>query len=132
MSKRVINTSGAPSAIGPYSQAIEIDAGDKRILFLSGQIALVPETGTIESEDPEVQTHRIMKNIRAILEASGMSFKDIVKTTIFLDDLANFEKVNSIYSQYFSKPYPARSCVEVSRLPRSAKVEIEVIAVCDK
>ncbi len=122
--KKAIATDRAPQAIGPYSQAIQ--AGN--FLFISGQIPLNPEDGTIVSHNIEKQTHQVLKNIEAILTEAGYSLSDVVKTTVFLKDMSDFETVNTIYGQYFKHPFPARCAVEVGRLPKDVKVEIEAIA----
>ncbi len=122
--KKQISTDLAPSAIGPYSQAIEIDG----FLFASGQIPITPETGNIESDDISEQTHRVMKNIKAVLAECGVGFDAVVKTTVFLTDLNDFAAVNKIYGEYFTEPYPARSCIQVAALPKGAKIEAEIVA----
>ena len=122
--KTVIKTELAPKAIGPYSQAIML--GD--LLFASGQIAIDPTKGEIVEGGIEAQTPQVMENIKNILSTAGMGFSDVVKTMIFLTDLKNFALVNDIYGRYFSQEPPARSCVEVSSLPKGALIEIEVIA----
>lgn len=122
--KEIIKTSLAPQAIGPYSQAIMID----NILYTSGQIALDPATGKMVDGGIEEQTVRVMENLKAILEAAGMGFDNVIKTTVFITNMDNFQKVNEIYGKYFGENPPARSCIEVSRLPRNALVEIELIA----
>lgn len=124
MKKLEIKTNNAPQAIGPYSQAICI--GD--MLYASGQIPIDPATGNIESDDVKAQTTRALDNVRAILEAKGLTFADVVKTTVFLTDLNDFATVNGIYAQYFPAPYPARSCVQVAALPKGAKIEVEIVA----
>ncbi len=124
MSKTGIHTDRAPKAIGPYSQAIK--AGS--FVFCSGQVALVPATGELLAGDVEAQTRQVLTNLGAVLEAAGVSFREVVKTTIFLADLADFQRVNAIYAEYFPDPPPARATVEVSRLPRGALVEIDAIA----
>ena len=122
--KTEISTKSAPAAIGPYAQAIE--AGG--FLFCSGQIPLDPETGVVVGEgDVEMQTRQVMKNISAVLKAAGVNFSNVVKTTIFLKDMGTFPKVNPIYAENFTAPFPARSTVEVARLPKDVMVEIEVI-----
>lgn len=121
--RKKVESAKAPAAIGPYSQAIEAGA----FLFLSGQIGINPETGELQ-EGVEAQARQIMENIRAVLEAAGLSFDHVVKTTIYLADIADFAKVNEIYGSYFREPYPARSTVAVAALPKGALVEIEVIA----
>jgi 2-iminobutanoate/2-iminopropanoate deaminase len=123
--KQRVSTKAAPAAIGPYSQAIR--AGHH--LFLSGQIALDPATGQLVGETAAEQTGQVMKNLAAVLAAAGATFDDLVKTTIFLADLNDFTAVNEVYGAVFSGVPPARATVEVSRLPRDARVEIEGIAV---
>jgi 2-iminobutanoate/2-iminopropanoate deaminase len=123
--KDAIATHEAPTAIGPYSQAIV--AGD--LLFLSGQIPLDPATGQIVSGDVVAQTDRVMRNLRAILEAAGCSLGDVVRTTIYLLDLAQFAAVNESYGRFFEPPYPARATVQVAALPRGAQVEIDAVAL---
>jgi reactive intermediate/imine deaminase len=123
MSKQIVSTSAAPAAIGPYSQAVR--AGNT--LWLSGQIPLDPVTKELVQGDIEVQTRRVFDNIKAVLAAAGASFDGVVKTTIFLTDLANFAVVNKIMAEYFREPYPARSTVGVGGLPRGAQVEVECI-----
>ena len=120
----VICTKNAPAAVGPYSQAI--DCGD--FVFLSGQIPLVPETGLVAKGGLEAQAHQMFANIQAVLAEAGMSLSNVVKTTVFMTDLSQFAAFNAIYAEYFKAPYPARSCVEVSALPKGALVECELIA----
>ena len=122
--KKVISTANAPQAIGPYSQAIE--AGG--FIFVSGQIPLIPATGELVEGSVEVQTARVLENLKAILEAAGSSLESVVKTTVYITNMDDFAKVNGIYGQYFQKNPPARVCVEVSKLPKGALVEIDVIA----
>jgi 2-iminobutanoate/2-iminopropanoate deaminase len=122
--KKIIETRQAPAAIGPYSQAIEIDD----MVFMSGQVGLDPKKGSIVSGGIEHETRQVLDNIREVLRAAGLGFGDVVKTTIFLISLADFEIVNSVYSQHFTEGFPARSTVQVAALPRGAMVEIEVIA----
>lgn len=122
--KKVILTEGAPKPIGPYSQAIQVGG----ILFCSGQIPIDPKTGTVTATDIEGQTRQVMLNIEAVLKAAGGHWDSVVKTTIFLQSMGDFAKVNEIYSQYFKQAPPARSTVEVARLPKDVRVEIEVIA----
>ncbi len=122
--KKSIFTSDAPAAIGPYSQGVRIG----RFLFCSGQIPLDPKSGQIVPGDIATQTRRVMDNIGAILRAEGIAFDNIVKTTIFLTNLGDFQTVNETYGSYFKQDPPARSTVQVSALPRGANVEIEVIA----
>lgn len=123
--KKVIATSKAPAAIGPYSQAVQVG----NLLFASGQIPLDPETGEIVGEDIETQTRQVIKNVTAIVNKAGGTVKDIVKTTVFIKDMDDFVKVNDIYSEVFTENPPARSTVEVARLPKDVLIEIEVIAV---
>ena len=125
MTKTKVATAAAPAAIGPYSQAVQ--AGG--FVFCSGQIPLDPESGTLIEGSIEVQTRRVLDNLRAVLEAAGCSTDDVVRTTIFLADLGDFAAVNAIYAEYFSEPYPSRSTVGVASLPRGAKVEIDAIAL---
>lgn len=120
----VICTKNAPAAVGPYSQAI--DCGD--FVFLSGQIPLVPETGLVADGGLEAQAHQMFANIQAVLAEAGMSLSNVVKTTVFMTDLSQFAAFNAIYAEYFKAPYPARSCVEVSALPKGVLVECELIA----
>ncbi|MCS7005810.1 MAG: RidA family protein [Cytophagales bacterium] len=123
--KQVIQTTEAPLPIGPYSQATMVG----NMLFISGQIALNPQTGEMVQADIEEETHRVMQNIGAILQRAGMSYENIVKTTIFVKNLENFSRINQVYGSYFSSHFPARETVEVSRLPKDAQVEISCIAV---
>jgi 2-iminobutanoate/2-iminopropanoate deaminase len=123
MTKRVISTTGAPSAIGPYSQGI--DTGS--LVFVAGQIGREPETGEMP-DGIEAQTERAMKNIGAILDAAGLSWADVVKTTCFLADIADFDAFNGVYKTFVVDPAPARSTFAVKDLPRGARVEVEAIA----
>jgi len=125
MLKRLIQTNAAPAAIGPYSQAVQ--AGD--FIFCSGQIPLNPESGQIVDGGIVEQTHQVMTNIRAVLHAAGRDFSHIVKTTIYLTDLADFATVNEIYGSYFAEIPPARACVQVAALPKGAAIEIDLIAI---
>ena len=122
--KQIISTDKAPGAIGPYSQAVR--AGD--FLFCSGQIAIDPETGKLIEGDVAAQTRQVMENLRAVLEAAGMDFSHVVKTTIFLSSMDHFATVNEIYGSYFPSDPPARATVAVATLPKNVDVEIEVIA----
>jgi 2-iminobutanoate/2-iminopropanoate deaminase len=122
--KDAISTNDAPPAIGPYAQAVR--TGD--LLFVSGQIPLDPATGQLVTGDVTAQTERVMKNLEAVLAAAGCRFADVVRTTIYLVDLAHFARVNEIYGRFFEPPYPARATVQVSALPRGAQVEIDAIA----
>jgi 2-iminobutanoate/2-iminopropanoate deaminase len=126
--KKIISTNEAPAAIGPYSQAVRSGS----LLFCSGQIPLDPKAGQLISGDISAQTRRVLDNIAAVLRAEGRSFDDVVKTTIFLIDLSDFQTVNEIYGSYFKQNPPARSTVQVSALPKGASVEIEVIAAVDE
>jgi 2-iminobutanoate/2-iminopropanoate deaminase len=119
-----VSTPGAPAAIGPYSQAIR--SGD--LLFVSGQIPLDPATGTLVDGDIQAETHRVLQNLSAILEAADSSLDRVLKSTVFLIDLADFAAMNDVYREYFADPAPARSTVQVAGLPRGARVEIEVVA----
>lgn len=121
---KAISTTNAPAAIGPYSQAI--DCGD--LVFVSGIIPVDPKTNTLVEDEISVQAHQIFKNMLAILAEAGLTAKNVVKTTVFLTDLSAFSTVNEIYASYFEAPYPARSCVEVSKLPKGARMECEIIA----
>jgi 2-iminobutanoate/2-iminopropanoate deaminase len=123
--KRAIQSKQAPAAIGPYSQAIENGA----LVFCSGQIGLDPAAGTIVAGGIEVETRRVLENLRSVLAEAGLALKDVVKTTIFLADLADFEVVNRVYGEHFEAPYPARSTVQVAALPRKARIEIEAVAM---
>lgn len=126
--KTVVNTSMAPQAIGPYSQAIKANG----FLFVSGQIPLDPVSGQLAYGGVEVQTHQVLKNLSAILEQEGLTFANVVKSTVFLQDMNDFNAVNKVYGEYFQSEPPARACVQVARLPRDVSVEIEVIAVYNK
>ncbi|HZJ14510.1 MAG TPA: RidA family protein [Chthoniobacteraceae bacterium] len=123
--KRIIATPGAPAAVGPYSQAVAVGG----MLFCAGQIPLDPATGEMVSGDVAAQTERVCANIAAVLQANGMTFANVVKTTVFLTDMANFGAMNTVYATYFTEPFPARSTVAVAALPRGSAVEIEVIAM---
>lgn len=122
--KNVVKTNKAPGAIGPYSQGINVG----NMYFFSGQIPLDPETG-IMAEGIEAQSHQAFKNVKGLLESQGMDFSNVVKTTVFLDNMDDFTTVNDIYATYFVEPFPARSAVEVAKLPKGALIEVEVIAV---
>ena len=123
--KTVINTNGAPQAIGPYSQAIKANG----FLFISGQIPLDPVTAQIVNGGVEIQTYQVINNLKAILAHEGLSCDNVVKTSVFLKDMEDFAVVNKVYAQYFTNMPPARACVQVARLPRDVSVEIEAIAV---
>ncbi len=122
--KKIINTPNAPAPIGPYNQAVM--AGD--MLFISGQVALVPGTGDLANADLTEETNQVMKNLEAILTEAGMDFSQVVKTTIFLSDMSLFGAVNEIYGSYFTSAYPARETVAVKGLPKNVNVEISMIA----
>jgi 2-iminobutanoate/2-iminopropanoate deaminase len=126
--KKVISTKDAPGAVGPYSQAIRVGS----MVFCAGQIPLDPKSGNIESQDVGEQAKRVLENIGAVLKAAQVDYSHVVKTTVFLTDLADFQTVNAIYAGFFRENPPARSTVQVSALPKGAKVEIEVIAVGDE
>jgi len=121
----IISTNEAPKAIGPYSQAIRID----NVLYTSGQIALDPATGNLVQGDFAAQAHRVFENLRAVLAAGGTGFKNVVKATVYLTDLANFTTLNEIYASYLGDTKPARSTVGVKQLPKEALVEIDLIAI---
>lgn len=123
--KTIISTSKAPAAIGPYSQAVR--KGDT--LYLSGQIGMVPATGELVSADVKEQTGQALANMKAVLAEAGASPADVVKVTVFIVDMADFQAVNSVYSEMFGSDAPARSCVAVAALPKGARVEVEAIAV---
>jgi 2-iminobutanoate/2-iminopropanoate deaminase len=122
--KKIINTPNAPAPIGPYNQAVM--TGD--MLFISGQVALVPGTGELANADLTEETHQVMKNLQAILTEAGLDFSHVVKTTIFLSDMSLFAAVNEIYGSYFTADYPARETVAVKGLPKNVNVEISMIA----
>jgi 2-iminobutanoate/2-iminopropanoate deaminase len=125
--KNVIATADAPAAVGPYSQAV--NAGN--FLFCAGQIPLDPATGNLIEGDVTAQTRRVLDNVKAVLAAAGLTFEHVVKSTVFLADMNDFAAMNAVYSEYFAAPYPARSTIQVARLPKDARVEIEVIASRD-
>lgn len=118
-----VETNKAPKAIGPYSQAVVVG----NLIFTSGQIPLNPETGVLEGNDIKEQTHRVCQNLKAVLEASGSSLENTVKTVCYLSDMTNFSEFNEVYAQYFTQK-PARSCVAVKELPKGALVEVDVVA----
>ena len=125
MKKDIISTDKAPSAIGPYSQGVRVGG----FIFFSGQIPIEPATGEVVKGEISIQAEQVMQNIEALLEASGICFDNVVKSTIFLTDLADFGVVNDIYGRRFTAPYPARSTVQVSALPKGVDIEIEVVAI---
>jgi len=122
---KVISSPKAPSAVGPYSQAIV--AGNT--IYISGQIPIDAATGEFASNDVEGQAHQVFKNLGYVLNEAGYSFSDVVKTTVYLQDMGDFAKMNAIYAQYFSEPFPARVAVQVSALPKGALIEVDAIAV---
>ena len=124
MEKKIIATSKAPAAIGPYSQAIRI--GD--YLYTSGQISLDPETMEMITGDIEVETEKVLINIEAILKADGLNLNNIIKTTVYLTDLSEFARMNQVYEKFFADTKPARACVQVAALPKGAKIEIDAVA----
>lgn len=125
--KKVIATSEAPVAVGPYSQAVAVG----NFLFCAGQIPLDPATGELVQGDVKTQTERVLQNVAAVLRANGMTFANVVKSTVFLTDLANFAQMNEVYSRYFAAPFPARSTIQVAGLPKGSQVEIEVVAAAE-
>lgn len=127
MKHQVIHTDNAPKAIGPYSQAIK--AGN--LLFVSGQVPFVPETMEIVEGDVKAQTKQSLENVAAILKEAGADFSNVVKSTVFIKDMDEFALINEVYAEFFGENKPARACVEVARLPKDVKVEIEVIAVVE-
>lgn len=122
--KKEVKTKNAPEAIGPYSQAIVTNG----FVFASGQIAIDPQSGKIIEGDIEEQTRQVLTNLKAVLEAAGSSLEKVVKCTVFLQDMNDFGKMNAVYAEFFQPPYPARAAVQVARLPKDVKVEIEAIA----
>lgn len=121
---QIIKTTNAPAAIGTYSQAVKVNG----FLYASGQLGIDPATGELQP-DFKSQATQVMKNVKGILEEAGLSFANVVKTTVFLSDITNFATLNEVYAQYFSEPYPARSAVAVKDLPKGGLVEMEIIAV---
>src|SRR2546422_8868207 len=126
--KKIISTPEAPAAVGPYSQAVRVGS----TIYCAGQIPLDPKSGQIVSQEISEQTRRVLDNITAVLKAEGLTFDNIVKTTIFLTDLGDFQRVNEMYASYFKQQPPARSTIQVSALPKGARVEIEAIAMADQ
>ena len=124
MRKEIITIKGAPAPIGPYSQGVKING----MLFLSGQIAIDPQTGELNTGNVESQTHRVMQNIQALLKEAGMNWENVIKASIFISDMNNFAQINEVYASYFSSDFPARETVEVSRLPKDVDLEISIIA----
>ena len=124
MLKKIIHSKRAPEPIGPYSQAIQLN----NLIFASGQVAIDPETGNLINGDVKIQTKRVLENLRAVLEEAGASLDTVVKTTIYLKQMDDFEVVNEIYAGYFNRSLPARSTIEVARLPKDVLIEIDCIA----
>lgn len=127
--RTIVKTDHAPAAIGPYSQAVTVSVGGQKMIYTSGQIALDPATGQMIEGDVAAQTRLVLANLDAVLTAAGAGFEHVVKTTIFLADMNDFATVNGLYAERFPKEPPARSTVQAARLPRDARVEIEVVAV---
>ncbi|MBQ9200072.1 MAG: RidA family protein [Lachnospiraceae bacterium] len=123
--KKIISTPKAPAAIGPYSQAIVVD----KMVFTSGMIPIIPETGELEKGDVKAQARQAIKNLVTLLSEAGSSAENVVKTTVFIKDMNDFAAVNEVYSEFFTENFPARSCVEVARLPKDVLVEIEAVAL---
>lgn len=125
MKKKQVQTDKAPKAIGPYSQGIVANG----FVFASGQIPIDPATGELNTGTIEEQTRQVLKNLGAVLEAAGSSYENVVKATVFLQDMNDFGKMNAVYGEFFPAPYPARAAVQVARLPRDVKIEIEAVAL---
>ena len=123
--KQAITSPGAPKAIGPYSSALRADP----FLFVSGQVPFDPATGAMVDGDIKAQTQRVLENIGALLQSGGLTYANVVRTTVFLADMNDFAAMNDVYKSFFSEPYPARSTVQAARLPRDARIEIDVIAM---
>ncbi len=128
MKKTIVHTDKAPAAVGPYSQAVKIG----ELVYTAGQIALDPATGQMVEGDVQAQTEQALQNLRAVLKAAGSSLKNVVKTTVFLQDMGDFKAMNEVYGRYFDKKPPARSAVQVAALPLGAQVEIEAVALVKK
>jgi 2-iminobutanoate/2-iminopropanoate deaminase len=125
MEKKVINTKAAPAPIGPYNQGIVVNG----TLYISGQICIDPQTGALKNRDIQDETHQVMQNLKCILGEAGMSFNNVVKTTIFITDMNQFSEINEVYGKYFNGDFPARETVQVSALPKFVNVEISMVAV---
>ena len=130
MNRRPLHSDKAPKAIGPYSQAVEVK-GAERMVFLSGQVALDPATGELVPGDVVAQTQRVIQNLEAVLAAAGLTFANVVRTTVFLADMADFAKMNEVYAKAFSSEPPARVTIAAAGLPKGARVEIDAIAVAN-
>ncbi len=129
MQHTIVRTAEAPAAIGPYSQAVSVDVGGKRMIFCSGQIAIDPATGAIVEGNVEAQTRRVLANLGAVLAAAGAGFANVVKTTVYVASMDDFAVVNAVYGERFEKDPPARATVQAARLPRDVRVEIDAIAI---
>jgi len=128
MEKKVIMSSEKiPAAIGPYSPALRVE----KLMFISGQIPIDPESGNLVKGDIQKQARQILTNLKTLLDVYSLTLKNIVKTTVFLKDMNNFSEFNKVYAQYFTEEFPAKSCIEVARLPKDAEIEIEAVAICD-
>lgn len=125
IAKEIISTDNAPSAIGPYSQAVKANG----MVFVSGQIPIDPKTGEFVSDDVAEQTEQVLQNLRNVLEAAGSSMESVIKTTVFVADMNDFGKMNEVYARHFTANFPARATVQAARLPKDAKVEIECVAL---
>ena len=125
MEKKIITTQNAPAPIGPYNQAVLVNG----TLYISGQICIDPATGSLKNRDIQDETHQVMQNLKSILAEAGLSFDNVVKTTIFITDMNQFSEINEIYGKYFNGNFPARETVQVSALPKFVNVEISMIAV---
>lgn len=126
MEKEIILSKKAPAVVGPYSPALKVG----NLIFASGQIPINPKTGKMIEGDIEAKTRRVLENLKAVLEPYSIGLENVVKTTVFLKDMNNYARVNKIYGEYFKEKFPARSCIEVSHLPKDADIEIEAIAFC--
>jgi len=125
--KIILSSEKVPAAIGPYSPAVKVG----KLMFISGQLPVNPECGNLVKEDIKKQTIQILKNLSALLDLYSLTLKNVVKTTVFLKNMNDFSEFNTAYAQYFTDEFPARSCIEVARLPKDAEIEIEAIAICD-
>lgn len=125
MEKKIINTPSAPAPIGPYNQAVMVGG----TLYISGQICIDPASGNMKNKDVQEETHQVMHNLKAILDAAGLTFNNVVKTTIFITDMNRFSEINEVYGKYFEGDFPARETVQVSALPKFVNVEISMVAV---